>query len=90
VITRGVDPSIQIHYRASKLKQYFKEGRALRTETTINDTYDFGVGRLVKEENFRALRAVGEAANPACSSSSPPPRPALPTRTPLSGWSCRH
>ncbi len=63
VITRGVDPSIQIHYRASKLKQYFKEGRALRTETTINDTYDFGVGRLVKEENFRALRAVGEAAN---------------------------
>jgi len=42
VITRGVDPSIQIHYRASKLKQYFKEGRALRTETTINDTYDFG------------------------------------------------
>jgi len=63
IITRGVDPSIQIHYRASKLKQYFKEGRALRTETTINDTYDFGVGRLVKEENFRALRAVGEAAN---------------------------
>jgi len=63
VITRGVDPSIQIHYRASKLKQYFKDGRALRTETTINDTYDFGVGRLVKEENFRALRAVGEAAN---------------------------
>jgi len=63
IITRGVDPSIQIHYRASKLKQYFKEGRALRTETTINDTYDFGVGRLVKEENLRALRAVGEAAN---------------------------
>lgn len=63
VITRGVDPSIQIHYRASKLKQYFKEGRALRTETTINDTHDFGVGRLVKQENFRALRAAGEAAN---------------------------
>ncbi len=63
IITRGVDPTIQIHYRASELKQYFKEGRALRTETTINDTYDFGVGRLVKEKNFRALRVVGEAAN---------------------------
>ena len=47
VITRGVDPLIQIHYKSSKQKQYFKESEALRTETTINDTHDFGVGRLV-------------------------------------------
>jgi hypothetical protein len=45
VITRGVEPAIQVHYKHSKVKQYFKEGRALRTETTVNDTYDFGVGR---------------------------------------------
>src|SRR5206468_5992860 len=26
VICRGVEPAIQVHYRASKVKQYFKEG----------------------------------------------------------------
>ena len=33
VFNKGVEPAIQVHYRASKVKQYFKEGRALRTET---------------------------------------------------------
>jgi len=32
VITKGVDPQLSIYYRSSRLKQYFKEGRALRTE----------------------------------------------------------
>ena len=53
---RGVEPAIQVHYRASKVKQYFKEGRALRTETTVNDTRDFGIGRL------RHQRELGRAA----------------------------
>ena len=35
VITKGVEPVIQAHYKHSKAKQYFKEGRALRTETTV-------------------------------------------------------
>jgi hypothetical protein len=48
-ITRGVEYGIQVHYRASKVKQYFKEGRALRTETTINDSYDFGIGQVFGE-----------------------------------------
>ncbi|GAC1354658.1 MAG: hypothetical protein NVSMB4_16070 [Acidimicrobiales bacterium] len=65
VITQGVDPSIQIHYRSSKQKQYFKESKALRTETTINDTRDFGIGRLVTEANFEALKAAALAANAA-------------------------
>ena len=39
IINRGVEAAIQVHYRASKVKQYFKEGRALQTKTTINDTY---------------------------------------------------
>ena len=43
MITKGVEPVIQAHYKHSKVKQYFKEGRALRTETTVNDPYDFGV-----------------------------------------------
>ena len=54
VFNRGVEAAIQIHYRASKVKQYFKEGRALRTETTINDTRDFGIGRLLTDENWNA------------------------------------
>ena len=45
VITQGVIPSLHVSYKSSKIKQYFKEGRALRTETTINNTHDFGIGR---------------------------------------------
>ena len=45
IFNKGVEPAIQVHYRAPKVKQYFKEGRALRTETTVNDTRDFGIGR---------------------------------------------
>ena len=51
VVNRGVEPSIQVHYRASKVKQYFKEGRALRTETTVNDTRHFGIGRRLTRGN---------------------------------------
>jgi hypothetical protein len=63
VITQGVQPKLQAHYKHSKIKQYFKEGRALRTETTVNDPYDFGIGRLLTTENFQALRQIGEQAN---------------------------
>ena len=40
VITDGVIPSLHVDYKHSRIKQYHKEGRALRTETVINDTYD--------------------------------------------------
>jgi hypothetical protein len=63
VINRGVEPAIQLHYKASKVKQYFKEGRALRTETTVNDTYDFGVGRRLTDENWDALVQIGHQIN---------------------------
>jgi hypothetical protein len=63
VINRGVECGIQVHYRASKVKQYFKQGRALRTETTINDSYDFGVGRLVTDANWQALVEIGHDIN---------------------------
>jgi hypothetical protein len=61
VITRGVVPSLHIDYKRSRIKQYHKEGRALRTETTINDTRDFGIGRRLR--NLPALRAIGFTAN---------------------------
>jgi len=61
VLTEGVTPSINVQYKHSKIKQYHKEGRALRTETTINDTYDFAIGR--KLCNLPALREIGFTAN---------------------------
>jgi hypothetical protein len=63
VITRGVDPQLSCYYKSSRLKQYFKEGRALRTETVICDTRDFGIGRKVNAENWHALYVVGQQAN---------------------------
>ena len=61
VITDGVSPSLHVDYKHSRIKQYHKEGRALRTETVINDTYDFDVGRLLR--NLDDLKKVGFAAN---------------------------
>jgi hypothetical protein len=63
VITNGVEPTLTCYYKSSRLKQYFKEGRGLRTELVICDTRDFGIGRRVCAENWHALRAVGESAN---------------------------
>ena len=45
VITDGVTPSLHIDYKDSRIKQYHKLGKALRTETTINDPRDFGVAK---------------------------------------------
>jgi len=61
IVTQDVIPTINVHYKNSKIKQYFKEGRGLRTETTINDTRDFMIGRRL--ENLGALRRIGFAAN---------------------------
>ena len=64
VITEGVIPSLHVYYKNTHLKQYhktWKKGAALRTETTINNSYDFNVGRLIK--NLPLLRDIGFAAN---------------------------
>ena len=61
VITHGVAPSLHVEYKHCRVKQYFKEERALRTDTTINDAYDFGVGRGLK--NFDYLRTLGQHIN---------------------------
>jgi len=61
VLTDGVVPSLHVDYKASKIKQYHKQNRALRTETTINDTYDFQIGRSLS--NLSALRKIGFDAN---------------------------
>lgn len=61
VITEGVIPSLHVDYKSSRIKEYFKEGRALRVETTINDTRAFRIGKRLK--NLPALREIGFAAN---------------------------
>jgi hypothetical protein len=61
VITEGITPSLHVDYKRSRIKQYHKEGRALRTETTINDSRDFGIGKRLS--NLPALRRIGFQAN---------------------------
>jgi hypothetical protein len=61
VLTEGVTPSLYIDYKHTAIKQYHKHGKALRTETTINDTRDFGIGKRLT--NLPALREVGFSAN---------------------------
>jgi hypothetical protein len=61
ILTEGVVPSLHVDYKKSRIKQYHKENQALRTETTINNTYDFEIGRALR--NLPALREIGFAAN---------------------------
>ena len=61
VITDNVTPTVRIQYKKSKIKQYHKEGRALRTETVINDPGDFGIGKGLS--NLPALRQAGFTAS---------------------------
>jgi hypothetical protein len=61
VITQGVTPSLHVDYKHTRIKQYHKEGKALRTETTINDTTDFSIGKRLT--NLPALREIGFSAN---------------------------
>src|SRR5260370_776559 len=60
-ITTGVTPSLHVDYKHATIKQYHKEGKALRTETTINDTRDFNIGKRLT--NLPALRQIGFSAN---------------------------
>ena len=58
---RGGYPFAQRYYKNTRVKQYHKEGRALRTETTINNARDFRVGKLLP--NLPRLREIGFRAN---------------------------
>jgi hypothetical protein len=61
VITDGVTPSLHVQYKNSTIKQYHKEGRALRTETTINNPMDFGLRKGLT--SLRDLARIGYTAN---------------------------
>jgi hypothetical protein len=61
ILTQGVTPSPHVYYKNTRIKQYHKEQRALRTETTINNIYDFGIGKRL--HNLPKLREIGFRAN---------------------------
>ncbi len=61
VITDGVIPSLHVDSKNTRIKPYHKEGRALRTETTLHNRRDFGIGKRLK--NLPALRQIGFQAN---------------------------
>jgi hypothetical protein len=61
VLQSGVQPTLHVTYKHSGVKQYFKENRALRTETTINNPHDFGVDKGLR--NWVYLRQLGTAIN---------------------------
>ena len=64
IINEGVIPSLHIYYKNTHSKQYHKAAKrraGLRTETTINNAYDFGIGRRLC--NLPALRQIGFGAN---------------------------
>ena len=61
VITHGVTPSLHLDYLRNRIKQYFKEGRGLRTETTINNPANFEVPKRL--QSLPQLRQIGLQAN---------------------------
>lgn len=61
VVTKGVDVTVNVGYKHSRTKQYFKEGRALRIETVVNDPTDLGVLRRL--EHLPDLQAKARDVN---------------------------
>lgn len=61
VVTEGVIPAIRFDFKSARIKEYFKQGRALRVETTINDSRAFRIGKRL--HNLPLMREFGFAAN---------------------------
>ena len=61
VMQEGVHPSLHIQYKNFDLKQYFKEGRGLRTEGTFRNPKDFEVNKGLA--NLPYLQRLGRHIN---------------------------
>ena len=61
VVTRGTEVTVNVFYKSSRIKQYLKEGRALRIESVINDPTDIGCQRRLR--NLGELQKRARAAN---------------------------
>jgi hypothetical protein len=61
VMQEGVHPSLHIQYKDFDLKQYFKQGRGLRTEGTFRNPKDFRVNKGLA--NLPYLQCLGRRIN---------------------------
>jgi hypothetical protein len=61
MFTPGTEVKMDFRYKHSRVKQYLKEGRALRIETVINKPYDIGV--LARLEHLPELIAKARSVN---------------------------
>lgn len=61
VITRDTQVSVNAYFKHSRIKQYLKDGRALRIETVVNSPTDLGCQRRLP--NLTELQAKARAAN---------------------------
>ena len=60
VVTRGTDVTISAFFKHSRVKQYLKDGRALRIETVVNSPNDLGCQRRLR--NLGELQAKARDA----------------------------
>jgi hypothetical protein len=82
IINSGVTPSLHVDYKHATIKQYHKEGVALRTETTINDPWDFTINKGLTNRSPRSPRPSPrppESRSPACASTMPGPKRCSPS-----------
>lgn len=61
VVTRGTEVTVNAFYKHSRIKQYLKDGRALRIETVINDPHDLGCPRRL--HHLDELQSKARVAN---------------------------
>ena len=61
IVTYGTEVNVNAFYRHSRIKQYLKDGRALRIETVINNPDDVGCRRRLC--HLDELQARGRAIN---------------------------
>ena len=61
VVTRGTDVTVNAFYKHSRIKQYLKDGRALRIETVVNAPNDLGCQRRL--HNLDELQSKARAVN---------------------------
>ena len=64
VFSPGSEVKIDFTFKHSRVKQYLKEGRALRIETVINKPKDIGV--LARLEHLPSSSARHDRSTTAC------------------------
>ena len=61
IVTRGTEVTVNASYKHSRIKQYLKDGRALRVETVVNAPNDLGCQRRL--HNLDELQAKARDVN---------------------------